>query len=153
MIQTVGTTTNFIIKYQDTDYSTNPPRLFVNALRRAQQLMATCEADFRTLRGWFAINDGFGPSNLVTLQVETESLERNYGYKADGTTFIRMNPFDSASDQALADDAVQGLFVAEAIEVLMDYRNQKNQEISWHFNWSDGEGLSRVAAATLHPSG
>jgi hypothetical protein len=153
MIQTVGTTTNFIIKYQDTDYSTNPPRLFVNALRRAQQLMATCEADFHTLRGWFGINDGFGPSNLVILQVETETLARNYGYKSDGTTFIRMNPFDSASDQALADDAVQGLFVAEAIEVLMDYRNKKNQEVSWHANWSDGEGLSRVAAATLHPSG
>jgi hypothetical protein len=153
VIQTLGTTTNFVIKYQDTDFSTNPPRPFANAQRRAQQLMATCEDDFRELRGWFAINDGFGPSNRVTLQVEPDTLAHNYGYKSDGTTFCRMNPFDGFAVQEQADDAVQGLYVAEIIEVLMDYRNIKNKKVSWHANQSDGEGLSRVAAATLHPVG
>ena len=90
MIQTLGTTTNFLVTFQDTDPVTNQP--LANAQRRAEQLMATCESDFAQVRGWFGINDGFGPSNRATLQVEPESLARNYGYKTGGATFIRMDP-------------------------------------------------------------
>src|SRR5216684_4335523 len=79
LIQTLGTTTNFLVTFQDTDPVTNQP--LANAQRRAEQLMATCESDFAQVRGWFGINDGFGTSNRVTLQVEPESLARNYGYK------------------------------------------------------------------------
>ncbi len=75
------------------------------------------------------------------------------GYKTGGATFIRMDPLNTFANQEQADDGVQGLFVAEIIEVLMDYRNIKNKKVSWHGNMSDGEGLSRVAAATLHPVG
>jgi hypothetical protein len=85
--------------------------------------------------------------------VEPEALARNYGYKTGGATFIRMDPLNNFANQEQADDGVQGLFVAEIIEVLMEYRNIKNKKISWHAKMSDGEGLSRVAAATLHPVG
>lgn len=153
MIQTEGTTTNFVVKYEDTNFATNPPSAFKNVQRRAQQLLATCESDFYVLRSWFGLNDGFGASNRVTLQVEPASYARNFGYKSDGTSFIRMNPFDDFAVQEQADDAVQSLFVAEMIEILMDYRNIKNKSVSWHADKSDGEGLSRVAAAILHPVG
>ncbi|MBB5339524.1 hypothetical protein [Tunturiibacter gelidoferens] len=155
MIQTLGNTTNFTINYQDTNYTTNPPTPFVNVLQRAQQLKATCEADFTQLRSWFAIHDGFGPTNLVTLQIEPDSYAHNFGYKSDGTTFVRMNPFDSSTNQDQANDAVQALFVAEIIEVLMNYRNIKAGpgNITWHPSQSDGEALSRFAAALLHPVG
>ena len=151
MIQTLGSTTNFTITYQDTDPKTNLP--IANALRRAQKLMATCESDFTTLKGWFGINDGFGSGNRVTLQVEPESLGRNYGYKSDGTSFARMDPLNTWSNPEQADDGVQALFVAEIIEILMGYKNIKTKNTTWHANMSDGEGLSRVAAALLHPSG
>ena len=138
MIQTLGKTANFVINYQDTNFATNPPTPYVNVLQRAQQLKATCEADFSQLRSWFEINDGFGSSNLVTLQIEPASYGQNFGYKSDGTTFVRVNPFDSSTNQEQANDAVQSLFVAEIIEVLMDYRNIKAAQTSWHPSQSDG---------------
>ena len=148
-IKTVGTTTNFVVTYQDTDTTGNIPRLFQNAERRAANLLATCEEDFSILKSWFGLQDGFGAKNPVTLQVETASWASNNGYKSDKTTLIRINPFDNAASQEDADDAVQSLFVAEMIEILMGGYSAT----SWHPNKSDGVGLSRVAAATLHPVG
>jgi len=37
MIKTLGTTTNFVIKHQDTDTSTTPASPFANVLRRAER--------------------------------------------------------------------------------------------------------------------
>lgn len=144
MIQTLSSTTNFVIKYDDT---------FINAKRRAEQLQSTCESDFDVLRSWFGISDGFGSSNRVTLQIEHATLAYNNGYHSDGASFIHIDPLDSHPVQEQADDGVQALFVAEMIEVLMDLRNIRAHSASWHPNKSDGEGLSRVAAASLHPLG
>jgi hypothetical protein len=116
MIRTLGTTENFVIKYEDS---------FAHAERRAEQLKATCESDFDVLKGWFGVTDGFGSTNRTILQVETEHLARNGGYKNDGTSFIRMDPCDGAAVQEEGDDAVQSLFVAEMIEILMSHRNKK----------------------------
>lgn len=144
MIQTLGSTTNFTIQYQDN---------FPNAVNRAEKLMAGCEAYFAILRGWFNNNSGFGTTNRVTLLVDTEYLARNWGYHSDGTTKCKLEPFDSRGTSDNADDAVLGLFVAEIIEVLMDYQNQKSGTTTWHPASNDGEALSRVAAALLHPDG
>lgn len=153
MIQTLDKTENFIVQYEDA---------FVNAKRRAEQLLTTCESDFHVLKIWFGINDnyGFGFSNLVTIRIESDpdpkkkALGRNYGYHDNRSSLIRIDPLDVIPvTQDEADDAVQCIFVAEMIEILMDYRNKKKKNISWHPGESDGEGLSRVAAATLHPVG
>lgn len=153
MIQTFGTTENFVIKYEDTNFATTPPTPFLHSKRRAEELMATCESDFYVLKSWFGATDGFGSANRTTLQVEPANLASNNGYRTDGSSLIRMDPLDGAAVQAEGDDAVQSLFVAEMIEILMGYRNHKTGVTSWHANKSDGEGLSRVAAATLHPVG
>jgi hypothetical protein len=141
MIQTLGQTTNFTITYDDA---------FGDAKRRAEALRATCETDYAKLGSWFDVHTGFGPGNRVTLQVEKQGLARNWGYHADGTTRCSMHHFDGATDKARGDDAVRALFVAEFVEVLMDYRNQHVAQ-AWNPAGSDGEGLSRVCAAVLYP--
>jgi hypothetical protein len=144
MIQTLGTTTNFIIQYQDT---------YPNAKQRAQAIKANCESEFATLRSLFQNTKGFGATNRVTLQVEKASLASNNGYHSDGSTKIVMNPFDELGTSTVADDAVLSLYIAEIIEVLMTCRNVQTGKTTWHANQSEGEGLSRLAAGTFHPDG
>ena len=146
MIVTLGQTDNFTIEYQDN---------FPDARRRAQALRNSCESEFAMLMQWFAVikhpdgTEAFGPSNRVTLQVETASFANNYGYHRDGTTKVIMNPFDTQHfpapgedvNQADADDAVLGLFVAEIVEVLMSYHNTRSLPgfQAWNPVGSDGE--------------
>src|SRR3954447_19014574 len=141
MIQTLGQTTNFTITYDDA---------FGDARHRAEALQRTCEKDFSRLASWFGVSAGFGPSNRATLQVETQSLANNNGYRANGTIRCSLHHFDGAVDAARADDAVRALFVAEFAEVLMSYRNQTVAP-TWNPAGSDGEGLSRVCAAVFYP--
>jgi hypothetical protein len=142
MIKTLGTTTNFVIQYQDN---------FPNAKQRAQKLMQSAEGEFAQLRNWFKNTTGFGPSNPVTLVVDTKYLASNNGYFTNGTSRVVMNHFDSQGTAALADDAVMGLFIAEIIEVLMACRDFQTGKVTWISNNSDGEGLSRMAVGLLHP--
>lgn len=144
MIQTLASTTNFTIEYQDN---------FPNAIHRAQKLKADAETEFAQLRSWFKNTTGFGTGNRVVLQVEQASLASNNGYHTDGTTKVVMNPFDNLGVSDLADDAVMGLFIAEIIEVLMSCRNSQTGTTTWIENHSDGEGLSRMAAGLFHPDG
>jgi len=144
MIKTLGQTANFVIQYQDS---------FTDALRRAQALQHAVEGDFAKLLNWFDISGrNFGPGNRVTLSVDQEALAKNYGYKRNGLTFVRMDPFQGASDQGRADDAVRALFVAEIVEVLMSYNNEIINKVGWAPRQSDGEGLSRVCAALFYPN-
>jgi len=143
MIQTLTTTTNFVIQFNDA---------FNFAKQRAQKLQQSAEAEFATLRAWFQNTTGFGPSNRVTLRVDTKSLASNNGYHQNGTTLVIMNHFNGQGAAALADDAVMGLFVAEIIEVLMSCRDVQTGNTTWHEADSDGEGLSRMAVGLLHPA-
>ena len=143
MIQTLATTTNFVIQFNDA---------FPFAKQRAQKLQQSAEAEFATLRSWFQNTTGFGASNPVTLLVDTKSLAWNNGYHSNGTTLVIMNHFNGQGADPLADDAVMGLFVAEIIEVLMSCRDVQTGKITWHENNSDGEGLSRMAVGMLHPA-
>ena len=144
MIQTLGQTTNFTVTYQDT---------FPNALQRAQALKQQCESDFGQLKTIFGVSAGFGSSNRVTLRVDQASLASNNGYHSDGSSAMVINPFDTLANQAQADDAVQALFVAEIVEVLMSYNNQHSGTATWNPGGSDGEGLSRMLAGLWHPNG
>jgi hypothetical protein len=136
-----GKTTNFTISYQ-TDLS--------DVLSRAEALKATCEDDFEKLKQWFGITDGFGPSNRVKVIVDTAGFGSNGGYRPDGSSSMTINAFDH-SGSTYAEDAVRAVFVAEMIEVLMSYNiNVPGRTPSWQPACSDGEGLSRVAAALFY---
>jgi hypothetical protein len=141
MIQTLATTTNFVIQFNDA---------FPFAKQRAQKLQQSAEGEFATLRGWFQNTTGFGTSNRVTLLVDTKSLASNNGYHTNGTSLVVMNHFNSQGSDPLADDAVMGLFIAEIIEVLMSCRDFQTSNVTWVENHSDGEGLSRMAVGLLH---
>ena len=141
MIITLGHTTNFTYLYQDN---------FADAKRRAQALMATCEADFSQCQKLFGVTGGFGTSNRVTLRVDQASLANNNRYHTDGSMLIVMNPFDGSAQEDLADDGVRALFIAEFVEVLMSYRNYKTGTATWNEAASDGEGLSHVLAAFFY---
>jgi hypothetical protein len=105
-----GKTTNFSIRYQ-TDRS--------DALTRANALKATCEDDFKKLRQWFGITDGFGPSDRVTVTIDTARYGSNGGYIHDGKSSMLVNTFEG--DGIYANDAVRAIFVAEMSEILMSY--------------------------------
>jgi hypothetical protein len=145
MIKTLGQTTNFTIKYQDD---------LPNAKHRAHKLMGVIESDFSTLRAWFKNVDGFGPSNRITVQLEgSQGGGWNQGYSSSGKTKIVADPYDANGTDPVADDCVMGIFVAEAIEVLMSWLNQHTGKTTWDAGGSNGEGLSRVAFGLLHPVG
>jgi hypothetical protein len=143
VIQTLATTTNFVIQFNDA---------FPFAKQRAQKLQQSAEADFATLRAWFQNTSGFGSSNRVTLLVDTKNLAVNNGYHTNGTTLVVMHHFNSQGADPMADDAVMGLFIAEIIEVLMSCRDVQTNNVTWVENHSDGEGLSRMAVGLLHPA-
>lgn len=136
-----GKTTNFSINYQ-TELS--------DALGRAKALKATCDADFERLRHWFGIKDGFGPSNRVKLIIDRADYGSNSGYHTDGSSSILINAFDG-SGSVYVDDAVRAIFVGEMTEILMSYNIMvPGRSPSWQPLCSDGEGLSRVAAAIFY---
>ncbi len=136
-----GKTTNFSISYQS-DLS--------DALGRAKALKTTCDIDFERLRHWFGIKDGFGPSNRVKLIIDKAGYGSNSGYRTDGSSSILINAFDG-SGSIYADDAVRAIFVGEMAEILMSYNIfVPGRSPSWQPLSSDGEGLSRVAAAMLY---
>lgn len=142
MIIPAGKTANFAIEYDSE---------FGDALRRAQALLSSCEADFAQLRGWFTSTGGFGPSNRITVFVTSYGGGGiNFRYQTDGTTKVIVDAFDGSPDKELADDATRAVFVAEVAEVLMGHQNFATGTTTWHPGWSDGEGLSRVSAELLY---
>jgi hypothetical protein len=143
-IQTLGQTTNFTVTFEDT---------LPTASRRAQVLLAGIEDDLNTLLGWFSLDHtGFGSGNRITVQVQTQSLARNNGYRSDGTMLITLDSLESTGANAVGDDGAMGLFVAEMSEVLMSYRAQKKNG-NWDLGDSNGEGLSRFCTGMMHPTG
>lgn len=144
-ITTLGQTANFVINYLDS------PTL-PNAKRRAQALLDNVESDFSTMMDWFGLESSiFGNANRVTVQVQTDSLARNYGYQTGGKTFISVDSQEGAGTD-VGDDAVLALFIAEFSEVLMSYR-AANKSGKWSASNSSGEGLSVFCAGLMHPNG
>ena len=122
-----------------------------NALANAMQFARTVEADFQTLTRWFAINDGFGPNNRVTVNLiyKDNSGSNNRGYHGDGSTALNLNGAPSVTPIA---QIIRMHFVAEFSEVLMDYNNQHGPT-TWLAGSSHGEGLSQFCAYMMAPAG
>src|ERR1700674_4073363 len=122
-----------------------------NALANAAKFARTVEADFQTLTRWFAINDGFGPNNRVTVNLiyKDGAGSNNRGYHDDSSTALNLNgaPFGTPVAQI-----IRMHFVAEFSEVLMDYNNQHGPT-TWLAGSSHGEGLSQFCAYMMAPAG
>lgn len=135
-------TSNFQIQYDDSEYTGVGELAAVQS--RALAFKNVCESDYSQLCGWFgiAVGAGLGPSNrvIVTLTKNVRGAV-NFGY-SENNPRMNVNPELGASD-----DFDLGLFVAELIEILMDYTGRNR----WDPSNSGGEGLSRVAAELLHP--
>jgi len=133
-------TSNFQIEYDPAEYP--DPGELAGVQARAQAFATGCEPDYAALCGWFgvAVGQGFGASNRVTVTL-TKNVGGavNWGYSSSGPRML-VNPELGSSD-----GFALGLFVAEMSEILMSYTGL------WHPGYSDGEGLSRLAAQLLHP--
>ncbi len=141
----VTQTTNFSYNYADGLNAADKAA----AIAHANALAETCENDLVVLESMFGVSGGFGPSNRVTIVIDTiDGLGDNFGYRGDNK--INIVPFTDYSD---GDAATRAVFVAEMAEILMDYRNQKTGVTTWVANNSMGEALSTVCEATLHPEG
>lgn len=125
-----GTTTNFQVSYDDA-LGANGPVL-------ADAVLATCEADYSSLRTWFG---GLTPGGLpFTVYVVTGTFG---AYHATcPATELHLAAFDGTNA-----DLVRMLMVAEADEVMMAAQNA-----GWNCGFSHGEGLSRVLSTELYPA-
>lgn len=122
-----------------------------NALANALQFARTVESDFITLTRWFAVTDGFGPNNRVTVNLiyKDGSGSDNHGYHGDGSTTMNLNGAPFGTPVA---EVIRMHFVAEFSEVLMDYNNQHGPT-TWVAGKSHGEGLSQFCAYMMAPAG
>jgi len=149
----VTATENFIYGVHPSVFLPGGPR--EDALARIMALAATCETDFKKLRDLFAVPGGFGATNRVTVSIDPTIAAKgkagwNGGYKkGDANTEIQVVPF---SGDPNADAFARFAFVAEMSEVFMDYRNMLMGP-TWIENHSDGEALSLICSAELHPEG
>lgn len=125
-----GNTTNFQVSYEDALGADGPVL--------ADAVLATCEADYASLRTWFG---GLIPGGLpFTVFVVTGTFGAYHASCAATELHV------AASDGTNA-DLVRMLMVAEADEVMMAAQN-----VGWDCGASHGEGLSRVLSTELYPA-
>jgi hypothetical protein len=125
-----GNTANFQVSYEDA-LGANGPVL-------ADAVLATCEADYASLRTWFG---GLTPGGLpFTVFVVTGTFGAYHASCA--ATELHLAAFDGTNA-----DLVRMLMVAEADEVMMAAQNA-----GWDCGASHGEGLSRVLSTELYPA-
>lgn len=143
MTQLLGGTHYFSVFYEDS--VTDEPR--------AQALLATVDRDFVELKRWFGLGSAFGPHDRISIDMgrvsNVNGAADNGGYQ-QGFSEIEIKSLSGYPADQL-DDMARYLFVAEAAEILMSYRNQHEQRTTWDPAASNGEGLSQVAAELLYP--
>jgi hypothetical protein len=128
---------------------------------RARALQATCERDFSVLAGRFGTAARFGSGNRLQVLVDATlgmfssgTLGDNAGFAEGGQTEIRIAgsaPVFANHSQQEIDEALRAALAAELAEVFLDLRSQSTPTLSP--GYADGEALSRVVAAELHPLG
>jgi hypothetical protein len=147
-IQTLQTTTNFVIKYDDSNSE---------AQGMAQAVANVCENEFTVLTGWFNITlgAGFGVNDRITMTVQALSSggANNFGYQSGGNTTINVNFLPASYTAAQANLIAPMMFVNEFVEVLMSFNNQKTGVTTWVAGHSDGEGLSQFCGILRFPVG
>ena len=119
----------------------------------AQAILGTCEADLATLSDWFSVNWDDAPHGIWVSVDDDNSTPHaaNTWWGADQSPLIAIYGIGLANAGGMTnirDELARMLFVAELAEVLMRFAPS-----GWDPGNSAGEGLSRVAAAELHPLG
>ena len=108
----------------------------------ADRVLATCEADYAKLRGWF----GLDPPGMP---FKVSIVGGSFGAKHDecAATYLQCAAFDGNDA-----DLVRMMVVAEVVEVFAAALPAGDQ---WDCGASNGEGLSRVLAVEVvqHPLG
>src|SRR5450631_811803 len=147
-IQTLQTTKNFVVKYDNSNSE---------AQGMAQAIANVCESEFTALTSWFGIapGSGFGSSDQITVTVQSISKggANNFGYQSGGNTTINVNFLPASFTATQADLIAPMMFVNEFVEVLMSFNNQKSGATTWVPNHSDGEGLSQFCGILRFPVG
>jgi hypothetical protein len=125
-----GQTAHFIVSYAQS-LGGNGPTL-------ADAVLATCEADYNRLQGWFGnINIGSLPFNVYI-----KPGANGASHASCPATGLFCDAFNGTDV-----DLVRSLIVAEEDEVFMG-----NQGAGWDCGASNGEALSRVLAAEIYPN-
>ena len=121
----------------------------------AAAIAQTCEADLATLSAWFSVNwDDFPYGIWVSVDVDAADPRPhadNFWFGTSQSPHIEVYGVgigNAAGREDIRDEMARMLFVAELAEVLMNFSGN-----GWDPSASNGEGLSRVAAAELHPLG
>jgi hypothetical protein len=138
-LQKLAPTSNVLVQYEDT---------IPNALQRAQSLSNSVENEFLILRGWFGISGAaFGPNDRVSVFLDQPdgSGAFNQGYQSGGQSQIHLDVQSGNMSAPNADEIVRMLFVAEVVEVFMNY-NAQNGNVAWDPSDSAGEGLSQLCS-------
>ena len=144
-IQTLQTTTNFVIKYDDSNSQ---------AQGMATAIAAVAENEFTVLTGWFNITSGFGASDRITVTVQSIAAggANNFGYQSGGNSTINVNFLPPGFTAAQANTIAPMMFINEIVEVFMSFNNQHGPS-TWNAGHSDGEGLSQFCGILRFPAG
>jgi hypothetical protein len=105
----------------------------------AHDVLATCERDYNTVRGYF---NSISPNGLPFNVIIAQNVGGAYHYGCAGTDLYcdsQTSPLDAAFTSFL--------LTAEVVEVLSAAQN-----LGWDCGAGNGEGLSRVLAAALYPT-
>ena len=141
--QIAGATRHFLVTYADAGDA--------DQILRANAILECCEADLATLEQWFSCDYRPAPYGIwvQVLKGSPGAGADNYGYTSSESPLIQISGTDPLQGTYVMAGAVaQMLFVAELAEILMGFTSY-----GWQAGNGVGEGLSRVAAAELHPAG
>jgi len=144
--QIAGATRHFLVTYADVGDA--------DEILRANAILSSCEADLATLETWFGCDFDKSPYSVwvQVLKGSPGAGAQNYGYTSSESSIIQIFGTGPHEGDYVTPGAVgQMLFVAELAEVLMSFTSHLFS--GWNRGNSMGEGLSRVAAAELHPAG
>ncbi|MGA5303838.1 hypothetical protein ACPCHT_28210 [Nucisporomicrobium flavum] len=148
-------TKNFLITYGP---PTSTGQVDAEAYHRARAIAETCEADLSTLEKLFACSFQSDGRNRYSTWVHVPTSAgpggaSNNGWARSKSSFISIDGTVSPTGPApgalpVYEEFARMLFVAELAEILMDF-----SPYGWDRGGSDGEALSIVLAAELHPIG
>jgi len=145
-----GASTNFTYWYQQSLSDAGV------AKQRALDINSTgsCEADLAIMQVWFNASGEFGAGNKIQVHIDRAGdLGSNEGYQTGGNTYIQVAPFNPPASGQPAMAQCRAVFAEELAEVLMSYRAQQIGATTWDRVHSQGEALSHVCGALLHPDG
>jgi hypothetical protein len=147
-IHNTTTTTNYVVQWDDGDPNGQSQAM-------ATAIAGICESEHTVLTGWFDITTGFGTSDRITVTVQSISAggANNFGYSSGGNSVINVNFLPAGFTAAQADEIAKMMFVAELVEIFMDFNNQKSGTTTWVAGHSDGEGLSQICSIMRFPTG